>query len=97
MASKPFSTKRVLTTLDRLESHISAVETKIDQQSFNTKPIWERALSEIAEVNRNLSSLNRKLDVFNGDMLTLRADQRENDERLRRLEAEGDGGIVTIQ
>jgi seryl-tRNA synthetase len=87
--------RRVLTSLENLESHIKTVETKIEQQNFNTKPIWERALAEIANVNRNLATLSRKIDVFNSDMLNVRAAQLENEERLNRLEAENQGGGMT--
>lgn len=87
--------RRVLTSLENLESHIKTVETKIEQQNFNTKPIWERALAEIADVNRNLATLSRKIDVFNSDMLNVRAAQLENEERLNRLEAENQGGGMT--
>ena len=87
--------RRVLTSLENLEAHIKTVETKIEQQSLNTKPIWEKALAEIAEVNRNLATLSRKIDVFSGDMLNLRAEQLQNEERLSRLEAENQGGGMT--
>jgi hypothetical protein len=89
--------KQVLASLERLEVHVTTVEGKIDQASLNTKPIWERALSDIAEVNRNLAMLGRKIDVFNGDMLNLRAEQLENENRLSRLETENErGGMTTV-
>lgn len=89
--------KQVLETLERLGNHIAAVETKIDQQGFNTRPMWDRAFAELAEVNRTLATLSRKIDVFNGDMLNVRSSQRENEERLSRLEAENEaGGMVTV-
>jgi hypothetical protein len=88
--------KQVITSLERVEAHIRTVEAKIEQQGFNTKPMWEKALAEFAEVNRNLAMLSRKIDVFSGDMLNLRAEQLRNEERLRRLETENEvGGITT--
>lgn len=77
--------RRVLETLERLETHIKTVEAKIEQQGFNTKPMWEKALAEFADVNRNLAMLSRKIDVFSGDMLNLRAEQLQNEEHLGRL------------
>ena len=41
---------------------------------------------ELADVKRELKLMNRKIDVFNNDMLKLRADQVETEERLRHLE-----------
>jgi hypothetical protein len=87
--------QRVLRSLEKLEAHIKTVETKIDQQGFNTKPMWEKALAEFVDVKQNLATLSRKIDVFSGDMLNLRAEQLQNEERLSRLEAEKDGGGIT--
>jgi hypothetical protein len=88
--------KQVLSSLERLEGHIKTVEAKIEQQGFNTKPMWEKALAEFADVNRNLAMLSRKIDVFSGDMLNLRAEQLQNEQRLSRLEAENEGGGMTV-
>ena len=87
--------KRVLDSQERVEAHIKTLEASIERHSFNTKPIWERALAEIADVNRNLDTLSRKIDVFNGDMLNLRQEQLHNERRLSRLEAENEGGGMT--
>ncbi|MGH9874078.1 MAG: hypothetical protein ACRD9S_16625 [Pyrinomonadaceae bacterium] len=87
--------RRVLESLEKLEAHIKTVETKIEQQGFNTKPMWEKTLVELAEVNRNLSLLTKKIDIFNSDMLNVRATQLQNQDRLGRLEAENEGGGMT--
>ena len=79
--------RRVLDSLERLEAHIKTVEAKIEQQSFNIKPMWEKALAEFTDVKRDLAMLSRKIDVFSGDMLNLRAERLQNEERLSRLEA----------
>ena len=74
--------------LDNLDSRIQ----KIEQKSYDTKPIWERALAEILEVKERLTSLERlsdqivrKIDVLGKDMLTLRADQTRLEDRMDRL------------
>ena len=87
-----------------VESHIQTLEASFERHGFNTTPMWERALSEfgevksqLGEVKQNVATLSRKIDVFTGDMLNLRAEQLQNDERLRRLEAENEsGGMTTI-
>ena len=43
-----------------MEGQLSAVEiriTKLEAKEYDTKPIWERALAEIAETNRKLAEL----------------------------------------
>jgi hypothetical protein len=45
---------------DRVEGQLSAVEiriTKLEAKEYDTKPIWERALAEVAETNRKLTEL----------------------------------------
>jgi chromosome segregation ATPase len=102
--------------LERLEENdiktnaqFNAINTRLDRLEINaeryakdTKPIWERALSEIVDVNHKVGVLqqtvtliqkdimlvNRKLDVLNKDVLHVRAQQSDNEERLNRLESQ---------
>src|SRR5687767_12501770 len=90
--------EQILTKLEVMDTRLQQVEAKIDQRGFDTKPIWEKALVEIIEVKQEVATVNRKIDVFSKDMLNLRAEQLETEERLRRIEAEHeDGGMTTIQ
>ena len=90
--------EQILSKLEVLDLRLQHVESKIEQRGFDTKPIWERALAEIMEVKLDVAKLNRKMDVFSRDVLNLRAEQMETEERLRRIEAKNeDGGITTIQ
>jgi chromosome segregation ATPase len=50
---------------DRVEGRLSTVEIKItnlEAQRYDTKPIWERALAEIAETNRKIDLLQLAID-----------------------------------
>ena len=117
--------RQVLAKLEVMDTLLQFVETNVSKRGYDTKPIWERALSgimevkneldsfkqeckqefgsvkrelgnlnhdmghvkhELADVKRELKLMNRKIDVFNNDMLKLRADQVETEERLRHLE-----------
>jgi hypothetical protein len=90
--------EQVVTKLEVLDTRLQHVESKIEQRGFDTKPIWEQALVEIMEVRREVKSVNLKIDVFSKDMLNLRAEQLETQQRLDRLEAQNeDGGVTTIQ
>ena len=90
--------QQILTKLEVMDTRLQHVEAKIEQRGFDTKPLWERALAEIMGVKQDVATLNRKIDVFSKDMLNLRAEQLQTEERLRRIEAEKeDGGITTIQ
>ena len=61
---------------DRLEGRLTTVEIKVtnlDGPKFDTKPIWERALAEIAETNRSIRELQSE---FQTGIETLRTDLR---------------------
>ncbi len=89
--------QQILTKLEVMDTCLQYVEDKIRQRGFDTKPIWEQALAEIMEVKHQLKTIDLKLSVFSNDMLTLRAEQLDIQERLRKLEAsQEDGGIQTI-
>lgn len=89
--------QQILTKLEVMDSRLQFVEGKIRERGFDTKPIWENALVEIMEVKQNVAMIDRKFDVFSRDMLNLRAETLDIQERLRKLEeAHDDGGIQTI-
>jgi|SRR5882672_2648134 len=94
--NNPSLLKQILVKLEVIDARLQAVESKIERRGFDTKPIWERALAEIMEVNQRVTTIDRKMDVLGKDMLNLRADQLGIEERLRKLEGEADGGIQTI-
>ena len=89
--------KTIQVKLEVMDARLQFVESKIEDRGFDTKPIWEKALVEIMEVNQRVTTIDRKIDVFSRDMLNLRAEQLGLEERLRKLEAEHeDGGMMTI-
>src|SRR5467141_291312 len=56
---------RVEARLDGLDNRVQALEAR----ALDTKPICERALTEILEVKKGVEDLNRKIDVLNQDVL----------------------------
>jgi hypothetical protein len=80
--------EQILRKLEVMDTRLQFVERKIEERGFDTKPIWEKALVEIMEVNRRVTTIDKKIDVFSRDMLNLRAEQLGIEERLRKLEAE---------
>ncbi|MBC7910309.1 MAG: hypothetical protein H7Y30_07405 [Pyrinomonadaceae bacterium] len=85
------------TSMRDFDSRLKQLEAK----SYDTKPIWENALKEItetrAEMREGLEKLRveieagsrrveRKIDILNQNILDVRADQRELEERVTKLE-----------
>jgi chromosome segregation ATPase len=67
---------------DQIEARLDALEAK----TYDTRPIWERALAEILEVKTKVTNLERSMRVLNDDVLQVRTDLRGFDERIRALE-----------
>lgn len=88
--------EQVLAKLEDLGVRIQSLESTVQQRMFDTKPIWERALKEIMEINQHLASFERKVDVLGKDMLTLRADHLGVESRLKNLEDRDRDNLVTI-
>jgi chromosome segregation ATPase len=72
--------------LDDLNSRVQRLESESERRAVETKPLWERALAEIVAVKEKVDAIERKLDVFWRDMLTLRAEQRRLEDRMDKLE-----------
>lgn len=88
--------------VERLEARVERLETESERRAIDTKPIWERALAEIAALSRKVDDLSQKvdilvekvdviehkLDVLAQDVLTVRANQRKLETRMDRLDSE---------
>jgi len=73
---------------DAVEARLQALESQAERRALETKPIWERALSEILELKQGLYNVERKLDVLSRDIVQVRADQVRVESRLEKLESE---------
>jgi chromosome segregation ATPase len=82
--------ERVFARFDAIDARLTKLEEAAERRAMETKPIWERSLSEIietrAEMNARFDNVERKLDVLNRDILQLRADYAGQDSRITRLE-----------
>jgi chromosome segregation ATPase len=91
--------KHILTRLDSIDARLE----KLEARAYDTKPIWENALKEIAdtrlemseglkksraEVETGLRRVERKIDVLNQNILDVRADLRELEERITKPDSQ---------
>lgn len=72
-------------------AELSARLEKLEARQFDTKPIWERVLTELTEINsrlddvdkridsldRRIESLDRRFSILNDDAVHLRAEYRK--------------------
>jgi len=82
---RPFE-DRVFARFDALDSAMRDTDSclqKLEIRAYDTKPIWERALKEIVETRRELS---KRLDRIEAIAHETRADLREAEDRLDKIE-----------
>jgi uncharacterized protein involved in exopolysaccharide biosynthesis len=88
--------------LDDLKLRMTTLEDKVDERLVETKPIWERALAEIAEVRAEMRAgferlqkdmetgfyrASKKMDVVHLSIAEFKTDMRMFDDRLTELES----------
>ena len=56
--------RQVLTKLEVIDTRLQFVETNVSKRGYDTKPIWERALSEITEVKNELGGFKQEFGGF---------------------------------
>ena len=71
---------------DAIDSSLQDVNTrleKLEARSYDTKPIWEQALKEIADTRREMS---KRFDRIDAIVHENRADIRDAEDRIEKLE-----------
>jgi hypothetical protein len=56
--------ERVFARFDALDARLESVEThleKLEAKSYDTKPIWERALAELLELREKVDNVEHKV------------------------------------
>lgn len=79
--------ERVFARFDAIDASLRDFNVRLqalEAQAYDTKPIWEQALKEITETRRELS---RRLDRIESVVHETRADLRDAEDRIERLEA----------
>ena len=66
-------------SIRNLDSHLE----KLEVRAYDTKPIWEQAIKEIVDTRRELS---KRLDRIDALALETRADLRDAEDRLDKIE-----------
>ena len=71
---------------DVVDSSIRSLDSRLEKlevRAYDTKPIWEQAIKEIVDTRRELS---KRLDRIDALALETRADLRDAEDRLDKLE-----------
>ncbi len=95
--------ERIFARFDALDKRLDGIDARIQRleaKEYDTKPIWEQALAEIAglgnEMREGLQRVGDKIDILNRNILEIQTDTRNLERRLSKLESD-DGGTVLLQ
>lgn len=85
--------RALLADVRDVKDRLAKLESVAEDRARETRPKLDLIIKEVSdlredmrEVRKDLRSLHRKLDIFNNEMLAMKTDLRDFDERLTELE-----------
>ena len=86
--------------VDNIESRLQHLEQKVEERLHDTRPIWEKVVADIAQLQEGQNSLylevkeirtwqrdtSRRMSISNDTLVSIQADYRDIYDRLRGLE-----------
>ena len=94
--------ERVFARFDNLDGRLTALEDKVDSRLRETRPIWEAVLARLEAVEnrletsdnrlggleKELRAVNRSINVLHEDVIRVRMEHKDLDERVEKLESQ---------
>jgi hypothetical protein len=81
----------IKTDLRDVKARVEILEKTVSERLFDTRPIWERALAEMAETRSEMrdsfSKFDRKIDLLIEDVFAVRAENKSLGRRVDKLES----------
>ena len=81
----------ILARLDTMDERLIALEDRVDRRLQETRPIWEQVLARLdnleSEVRTGFRRIERNVGTLIKDVLEVRADQRDLEDRMDKLES----------
>jgi chromosome segregation ATPase len=84
---------RLEVRVDNIEARLQRLEQKVEERLQETRPIWEKLVVDISEVQQgqreiktSLRDVSRRMSLFNDTLATIQVDYRDIYDRLRVLE-----------
>jgi chromosome segregation ATPase len=76
------------TKVDALDGRLTTLEENVDSRLRETRPIWEAMQADLTKVKDNVKEIKYTLKAMHKEMLQVRTDQEELDERVEKLESQ---------
>jgi chromosome segregation ATPase len=74
--------------VDAMDTRLTTLEGKVDERLRETRPIWEAMQANIAYLKDAVKEIKRTLKVMHTDLLRVRAEQDDLEERVEKIESE---------
>jgi hypothetical protein len=89
--------QQILDRLGSVETRMASLDERVEKRLAETRPIWERVLSELEAMRQDMDSMRRDMDngfrtlakkteVLNKQVFEVRTDQGLLEERIEKLE-----------
>ena len=83
--------RQILARLDSMDERLVGLEDRVDRRLQETRPIWEQVLARLdsleSEVRTGFRRIERNVGTLIKDVLEVRADQRDLEDRMDKLES----------
>ena len=82
----PSFEEKVLTQLESLDNRLASLEKREDERAYDTKPIWNRVLTEISELKTDVSGLKTDVSEIKTDVSGLKTEVSELSKRMVKVD-----------
>lgn len=79
--------------VENIESRLQHLEEKVEERLHDTRPIWQKVVTDIGEVRAEVHDIRtsqrdglRRMSVFHDTLISMQADYRDIYDRVRGLE-----------
>ncbi|HKG80400.1 MAG TPA: hypothetical protein VKA78_13290 [Pyrinomonadaceae bacterium] len=79
--------------VENIESRLQHLEQNVEERLHDTRPIWQKIVTDIAEVRAEVHDIRtsqrdglRRMSVFHDTLISMQADYRDIYDRVRGLE-----------
>jgi len=78
----PSFEEKVLAQLESVNGRLASLEKREEERAYDTKPIWNRVLTEISEVKIEVSEVKRDVSELKTEVLELHKHMGNFDRKL---------------
>lgn len=75
----------ILTTVQHLETRVDNLERKVEERLYDTRPIWEKVVADIAQLQAGQMQLHEGQQRLEGDVREIKESVRDIDRRVSFL------------